>query len=697
MAKITKSTPNSALREIPWNKLALSPKNVRRIAAVAEDPEFTEDIANRGVLLSLLVRPQLDEAGSETGLFEVTAGGRRYAAVGRLVEAGRLPADTPLPCRIKAEGIAEEDSFAENIQRAPLHPVDQYRAFSALSQNGLSEEDIAARFFVTVAVVRQRLRLAAVSPAILEAFVRDEMRLDHVMAFTVNPDQQRQDQVWTAISKNTHGREPYQIRRMLTEGAVMASDKRALFVGVEAYAEAGGEIYRDLFISDGGGYLQDVALLDRLVAERLEAQAELIKQEGWLWVDAALEQPYGHTFGLRRIDGSPIDLTDDEKDELDELTTKYDALTAEYEGADEYPDDIDQQFADLEARIEALQNRPIAFDPAEIARGGVFLSVSPQGALRIERGYVRPEDEPSVEDEPNEGQAGEPDGVAAATSSSDSISSDAEPAPVNGEDEDDGLKPLSDRLLGDLTAFRTVALRDRLATHPRVAFTLLLHTLCCDQFYRRSDGHCLEIRISSASLYGHSGLSDFSSSTAVNDRNTWWRERMPADTAALWDFLEELEDADRLSLLAHCLSYGINALYEKAERYSAGPSQHTIDSRLRNADFLAQVTDLDMHAIGWRPTTQNYFNDVSKAHILKAVTEAKGHDAARRISPMKKADMAAEAERLLADTAWLPDALRTPKPQDEVEDAVGSNNPGQAASDMADNGSAADPDLAAAE
>jgi len=34
---------------------------------------------------------------------------------------------------------------------------------------------------------------------------------------------------------------------MLTEGAVRASDKRAKFVGLGNYVEAGGDILRDLF------------------------------------------------------------------------------------------------------------------------------------------------------------------------------------------------------------------------------------------------------------------------------------------------------------------------------------------------------------------------------------------------------------------------------------------------------------------
>ena len=49
--------------------------------------------------------------------------------------------------------------------------------------------------------------------------------------------------------------------------------------------------------------------------------------------------------------------------------------------------------------------RPVIYDPAEIARAGVFVSIDSDGDLRIERGYVRPEDEPPVE--PVEGDDGD--------------------------------------------------------------------------------------------------------------------------------------------------------------------------------------------------------------------------------------------------------------------------------------------------
>jgi ParB family chromosome partitioning protein len=39
---------------------------------------------------------------------------------------------------------------------------------------------------------------------------------------------------------------------------------------------------------------------------------------------------------------------------------------------------------------------------------------------------------------------------------------------------------------------------------------------------------------------------------------------MPEDEDAIWDWLDGLDDASRMALLAHCVSLGVNALYEEA-------------------------------------------------------------------------------------------------------------------------------------
>ena len=196
MAKSTQKITLSRSQDIPFNKLVLSQANVRRIKAGVSIEELAEDIARRTLLQSLTFRPVLDDSGAETGTFEIPAGGRRYRALELLVKQKRLGRTTPIPCIVRTDGLAEEDSLAENVQRAPLHPLDQFRAFQrSLREKGRSEEEIAATFFVSVQVVKQRLKLAAVSPNLLDVYAEDGMTLDQLMTFTVNPNHERQEQV----------------------------------------------------------------------------------------------------------------------------------------------------------------------------------------------------------------------------------------------------------------------------------------------------------------------------------------------------------------------------------------------------------------------------------------------------------------------------------------------------------------------
>jgi ParB-like chromosome segregation protein Spo0J len=120
MAKSQPKITLSVSRDIPFDKLVLSQSNVRRIKAGVSIEELAEDIARRTLLQSLTVRPVLDESGAETGIYEVPAGGRRYRALELLVKQKRLARTAPVPCIVRTRGIAEEDSLAENVQRAPL-------------------------------------------------------------------------------------------------------------------------------------------------------------------------------------------------------------------------------------------------------------------------------------------------------------------------------------------------------------------------------------------------------------------------------------------------------------------------------------------------------------------------------------------------------------------------------------------------
>lgn len=117
--------------------------------------------------------------------------------------------------------------------------------------------------------MKQRLRLGGVSPKLLQVYREDGLTLDQLVAFAINEDHSRQEQVFANLH---HNREPWIIRRDMTAANVPATDRRAVFVGADAYVEAGGNVIRDLFSEDRGGFFEDAGLLDMLASERLTAQ-----------------------------------------------------------------------------------------------------------------------------------------------------------------------------------------------------------------------------------------------------------------------------------------------------------------------------------------------------------------------------------------------------------------------------------------
>jgi ParB family chromosome partitioning protein len=658
MSKSVKKKPAvtlSASRDIPLDKLVLSQANVRKTKAGVSIEELAEDIARRGLLQGLSVRAVVDEAGVETGLYEVPAGGRRFRALELLVRQRRLTKDALIPCIVREGGLAEEDSLAENVQREALHPLDQFRAFLTLKEKGQSEQEIAAAFFVSVNVVRQRLKLAAVSPKLLDIYAEDGMSLDQLMAYTVTADHARQEEVFERL-QSSYDRSPYSIRRLLTEGAVRASDKRAQFVGTDAYIEAGGAILRDLFESDDGGWLQDAALLDRLVLEKLQACAEPIAGEGWKWLQVAVDFPYGHTYGLRRIQGETMPLTEAEEAARAALQSEYDKLVEEYEDSGEdLPDLVDQRFAELETALAGFEDRPIQYDLEEIARAGAFVSITGDGRLRVESGYIRPEDEaangPDGDADVDHGDAGADHGTEA--------SSGTEVGSGDTED-DDGLAPISDKLLTELTAHRTLGLREALGRRSDVALLAALHALVLRAFYHHAAETCLELDLRSTSFgTAGQGLQDAPAAEVIRSRHDGWSKTLPDDPGDLWDALGEWDADSRGDLFAHVVSLSVNAVHETWNR-RPGVFSH--------AGRLSQAVELDMTKL-WAPTAAAYLGRVTKGRILQAVVEARGQRAADRIAHLKKGDMASEAEALLAGSGWLPEALR-PIGGDAPESAV---------------------------
>jgi ParB family chromosome partitioning protein len=263
--------------------------------------------------------------------------------------------------------------------------------------------------------------------------------------------------------------------------------------------------------------------------------------------------------------------------------------------------------------------------------------------------------------------------IAAVSQASQTISGD----PADLSEEDEGIRPLPERLVAELTAHRTLGLRNALADDWDTAFLSVLHAFCLPLFYRQVGDSCLEITVRSAGFLAQApGLNDSIAARAIDARHEAWAQRLPREAEHLWTALQALDHDGRQALLAHCAGLTVNAV---ASPYDRRPRA------LADADRLAEAIGLDMTAAGWTPTVDAYFGRVTKARILEAVREARGDAAVTPLTGLKKPEMEAAAETLLAGLGWLPEVLRTP------------GMPAPASSDPAPDAAAADDAPVAAE
>ncbi|KQZ61086.1 hypothetical protein ASD67_17580 [Sphingopyxis sp. Root1497] len=232
---------------------------------------------------------------------------------------------------------------------------------------------------------------------------------------------------------------------------------------------------------------------------------------------------------------------------------------------------------------------------------------------------------------------------------------------------------MSDRLVSDLTAWRTLALQDAVARCPSTAFAAVLHAFVISCFFGYSREGCVQVHVNGVAFSNApTGLRDCPPGRAIAERHETWRARMPKTDRDAWSWLLTLDDDEQANLFAHCASLGVNAQAEIVPKYDNGRiSSHSVERRIAHSHILARAVGLDLVEAGWRPTAEGYFKSVPKPRLLADVAEARGEQFAGMIDHLKKADMAREAERLLEETRWLPVPLRTPEEAGDAPNMVG--------------------------
>ncbi|MCA0244846.1 MAG: ParB/RepB/Spo0J family partition protein [Proteobacteria bacterium] len=645
---------------VPFNKLVLSPTYQARPenrAAPLPLTELAASIEAAGLLHNLIV------VRGARGVHEVCAGGRRLRAMALLVEQGRWAENQPVPVLVVPAEQALMASLIENVEREALNPADEFAAFARLIDGGRSVEDVAAAFGVTPQVVKRRLKLAAVSPALLTLFRAGGIGLDCLMVLASIDDPARQEQLWQQLPE--WNRSADQLRRLLTRGEVESDrDGVAIFVTVTAYEAAGGPLRRDLFSDHGKAYLQDAALLERLALDKLQQPAREVAAEGWKWVDVQARyvyEDYQRHGEVRRARRAP---NADEAARHAQLEAELETLHARMEAMSDDDGDEDE-YAALEADDERLQAELNAIDealavfPADLlAQAGCVVFVGSRGTVEVKRGLVRPEDRDAVVQAARQATSGEPTTGSALVS-----------LPKGG-----ARAVHSEKLMRSLTAHRVAAIQAELLLRPDVALAALTAHLAAkllkDGFHRyRGGDDALTVSASETHEDLRRESADMAEAEAwklMEQTRIEWTARLPADGAALLPWLLAQERPTVIGLLTFLVAASVTGV---------DGTEHERQS----TDALAQALALDMRR-WWKASAASYFNHVSKATTLAAVTEAAGANAAAPLAGLKKDGAAAGAEQALAAVGWLPRCLRTPPQRPETDRARLEGGDMQAAS-----------------
>jgi ParB family transcriptional regulator, chromosome partitioning protein len=294
------------IQTVKLSQLRLSPLNVRHVKPKAID-QLAADIAAHGLLQNLVVYAEGDR-------FAVAAGGRRYRALKQLEKVKTIASCHLVAVDVRDKAEAIELSLAENVSREVMHSADAVIAYGALCRDGLSPQDIAARFGVALSYVTKILRLAALCPEALKCFARDAIGMEAAQALTLTDDHDRQREALKRCGNQAHS-----IRRMLTSEKIGTDSNLFLFVGHDAYSAAGGTITADLFATSGDGYADDPALVEALATAKLDEMATVYRSEGWQDVRPTLERPHDYYSVTPVHPAGQREPTDAEQGELDRI------------------------------------------------------------------------------------------------------------------------------------------------------------------------------------------------------------------------------------------------------------------------------------------------------------------------------------------------------------------------------------------
>jgi len=680
---MTTITATTVTTTVPFSKLILSDINVRKRIPERHVEAIAASIAEHGLIHPLVVGP----ATPKKTKYAVHAGGLRWRAIGQLIEAGTLPRDHAVEVKVYGDEAAalREISLIENLMREAMAPADECRAYRDIIADGVSVEDVARRFSVTVRHVNGRLRLADLAGPIFDALSEGRITLDAAIAYGSTGEHSRQLSVWENIVVSGMSHNPDAIRRAIASTTVRADDPVALLVGEADYTAAGGRIERDLFAAEGEGRWIDGDLVREMATKRLTFEAEVAALGTKLgWIKPLLTHYVGsreieglHRYYPRYEDPSPeaqariaeiidklaeLELESDDTLEVDEHSGDH----SEYDRIEVEMDKLAQERDTLSRGAEIIpdEDRPHV---------GTFLILGRDGAAMLWPDYYT-----SAKPRPATSNAASGDGAA-------------------GTSPDQANDPAGDALPRSLEEQLAKDRRDVLALHvasdPRLALDLAIFSLA-----RELAGHLgydrtgCSIRITDR--FEPAGLKDIPQATAelalagIREglETSWARESN--DFASFLAF-RELDEDMKAGWLAYAVSQSLQA------SLLGGPRDNRFQSQ------LGALIGIDM-AQHWRPGAERFFDRMKKSSIL-SILGTIDPTMPGRYASSKKTDLASAAAKLCIvepavrerALAWVPSVLCFSAParaaadlddggapesgeQEQALDSEGEGEPGEA-------------------
>jgi ParB family chromosome partitioning protein len=454
---------------------------------------------------------------------------------------------------------------------------------------------------------------------------------------------------------------------------------------------------RDLFDDNAAAHMENPELLERLAVEKLQDTAKVFEAD-WKWVEVHLSVDYGAFRSFGRVYPQDIEPDADLLAEENTLIAREEELAAANDGADWTDTEADEYYA-IEPRlreIEALQKARQPFAVADQGIAGCVVTIGYDGALRVEKGLVRPEDIPVAAEKTEDPAEG--DGEITVTRPNVSPPTSSAPVPVSDPAttlrKADGI---SASLADDLRASRQHILRAHLAADYDVAFDAMLYALCEQALSRSYGTEALNISISPFLAQNRETLHADTVAQKMLDA-------LEQDLAVEWMTLEKPNDFRAMSALPLPQK---QVLFAWAAGLAIKPQLLSDNHPTPIIEEIGARLDVDVAAC-WRPTASTYWGRVNKGHAVSMARKLVGDDYAEERSRERKGDIAAAMEHAFAESAaetegfdaavaantarWLPDGMAFKSADDQVDtssspsasDVDPADDDGEIASDAED-------------